>query len=147
MPIVYSSHLRKLAPELISEVASLSEQIFEPPAIDYFWRLTRMPEVSLFCAREEGRLLAFKAGYAIAERKYYSWLGAVAPDRRNQGIASELARRQHAWLRECGFSVVETSSRNNNSIMTRINLASGFVMIGTKIEPHGVQVLWSKKLV
>ena len=44
-----------------------------------------MPEASVFCARAGAALVGFKAGYAVAERKYCSWLGAVHPQWRRQG--------------------------------------------------------------
>jgi len=146
MPLKYSTHLAPLPPSLISEAASLSEQIFSPSAIDYSWRLLHMPEASVFCAHIDGRLVGFKAGYAIAERKYYSWLGAVHPEYRRQGIASKLASLQHAWLLNLGYHAVETSSRSENTAMASVNLESGFTVIGSKLEPHGLQVLWSKRL-
>jgi GNAT superfamily N-acetyltransferase len=146
MSITYSSHLAPLPPSLIDEITELSQAIFSPPPIDYSWRLTNMPDASVFCARSDGRLLGFKAGYAMAERKYYSWLGAVHPDHRRHGIATRLTTLQHEWMKARGYSVVETSSRDNNVVMARVNLVAGFVVVGTKLEPHGLQVLWSKAL-
>jgi GNAT superfamily N-acetyltransferase len=146
MTIEYEAAFAPIAPALISEIAGLSEQVFSPSAIDYAWRLGAMPQVSVFCARHAGQLVGFKAGYAIAERKYYSWLGAVHPEFRNQRIASRLAGMQHEWLAGQGYTRVETSSREGNAVMARVNLASGFAVIGTKLEPHGLQVLWSKPL-
>lgn len=146
MSIVYSSFHGLLPSGVIAEVASLSDQVFESPGIDYAWRLTNMPEVSLFCARRAGELVGFKAGYATTQSGYYSWLGAVHPKCRNQGIAGYLTKAQHEWLHARGYSTVETSSRSENSIMARVNFKSGFVVVGTKLESHGLQVLWSKKL-
>lgn len=142
----YSTHLAPLPLLLIQEVAALSDLVFLPPAIDCTWRLTRMPEVTVFCARRSDRLIGFKAGYATAERRYYSWLGAVLPGHRQQGVATELARLQHQWLTDQGYSSVETASSDSNAAMARVNLASGFTVVGTKLEAHGQQVLWSKKL-
>lgn len=130
---------------LIREVAELSELVFSPPAIDHHWRLERMPDVGIFYVRSEEKLIAFKAGYAIAERKYYSWLGAVHPDFRQRGICTQLTRMQQAWIVERRYSTVETSSRADNTIMARVNVANGFIMQGTKLEPHGLQLLWAKR--
>ena len=65
---------------------------------------------------------------------------------RRKGIATELTKAQHSWLVENGYSTVETSSRSDNNVMAHVNLRNGFVMQGTKLEPHGLQVLWSKRL-
>lgn len=142
----YLTSLTPLPALLVQEISELSELVFSPSTIDHPWRLQRMPEVSVFHARSERRLIAFKAGYAIAERKYCSRLGAVHPDYRRRGIARQLTGMQHAWLVEHGYCAVETSSRAENRIMAHLNLASGLVMQGTKVEPHGLQVLWSKRL-
>jgi ribosomal protein S18 acetylase RimI-like enzyme len=144
--VTYSAHHGPIALDLVAEIEHLSESIFDPPAIDYAWRLTRMPEVSVFCARQAEALVGFKAGYATAEGKYYSWLGAVRAELRNQGVASRLASMQHEWLQGRGYRTVETSSRSGNVAMARVNLKSGFVVVGSKLEPHGLQVLWSKRL-
>jgi GNAT superfamily N-acetyltransferase len=146
MPIDYSNHFAPLSPSLIDEIAELSQAIFSPPPIDYSWRLTNMPNAGVFCARSDGRLVGFKAGYAMAERKYYSWLGAVHPDHRRHGIATRLTAMQHEWMKARGYSIVEASCRDDNAAMARVNLAAGFAVVGTKLEPHGLQVLWSKAL-
>lgn len=142
----YLTSFSPLPAPLVQEISELSQLVFSPPAIDHHWRLKRMPEVSIFYARGESRLIAFKAGYAIAERKYCSWLGAVHPDFRQRGIARQLTELQHAWLVAHGYGAVETSSQAENSIMAHLNLSTGFVLQGTKVEPHGLQVLWSKRL-
>jgi ribosomal protein S18 acetylase RimI-like enzyme len=140
----YFSDFHPLPAALVHEIVQLSNLVFPPPATDHNWRLERMPEVSVFYAREGQALVAFKAGYAIAQSKYYSWLGAVHPEYRNVGIASELTRLQHSWLVERGYSTVETSSRADNSAMARVNLRSGFVIRGSEVRAHGLQVLWSR---
>lgn len=146
MSLAYSMAQAPLSPQLIGEIATLSERIFSPPAIDYSWRLTHMPLVTVFCAREAQRLVAFKAGYAVAEHNYYSWLGAVDPDFRRQGIATELARRQQDWLVAQGFRRLGTATLEDNAAMAQVNWRSGFVVVGTRRESYGLQLLWSKEL-
>jgi ribosomal protein S18 acetylase RimI-like enzyme len=144
--IKFGHHIGSPTEDLLREVASLSDQIFDSPNIDYTWRLKNMPHVSIFYAEHESLLVGFKAGYAIAENKYYSWLGGVHPDFRNKGMANHLTTMQHQWLVLNGYSSVETSCRQGNSAMARINLRNGFSVVGTKLEPHALQVLWSKPL-
>lgn len=145
-PIDVAVHHGRLSHELVAEVVTLAERVFETTTIDVAWRLARMPEASVCCARQGGVLVGFKAGYAIAERRYSSWLGAVDPAFRRQGIARRLADLQHAWAREAGFFEVQTSCRSENPAMAQLNLQSGFVVVGTRLEAHGLQVLWSKRL-
>ena len=144
--MLVSAWLRPLSSRQIAEIATLSALVFSPPAIDHEWRLTQMPDTSVFVALDGERLLGFKAGYAIAERNYYSWLGAVHPDFRNRGIATQLARAQHAWLVQGRYSAVETATLAENRAMAKLNLNMGFLVVGSKLESHGLKVLWAKRL-
>jgi predicted GNAT superfamily acetyltransferase len=105
-----------------------------------------MPDVSVFLATSDSRLVGFKAGYAVGERKYYSWLGGVHPDFRRRGIAAELMQRQHRWLAERGYAVVETAVEQENTAMAQANLRHGFSVCGVRTEPQRVQILFSKPL-
>jgi ribosomal protein S18 acetylase RimI-like enzyme len=144
--MLVSAWLRPLSSQQISEIAALSTLVFAPPAIDHEWRLTQMPDTSVFVALDAERLIGFKAGYAIVERKYYSWLGAVHPDFRNRGIATQLAHAQHAWLVQRKYSAVETATLADNPAMAKLNLNMGFLVVGSKLESHGLKVLWAKRL-
>jgi GNAT superfamily N-acetyltransferase len=144
--MLVSAWLRPLSSQQIYEIATLSTLVFAPPAIDYEWRLTQMPDTSAFVALNAERLIGFKAGYAIAERKYYSWLGAVHPDFRNRGIATQLAHAQHAWLVQRRYTAVETATLADNRAMAKLNLNIGFLVVGSKLESHGLKVLWAKRL-
>jgi ribosomal protein S18 acetylase RimI-like enzyme len=141
-----SAWLRPLSSQQIAEIATLSTLVFSPPAIDHEWRLTQMPDTSVFVALDGEKLVGFKAGYAIAERNYYSWLGAVHPDFRSRGIATQLARAQHAWLVQREYSSVETATLAENRAMANLNLNMGFLVVGSKLESHGLKVLWAKRL-
>jgi ribosomal protein S18 acetylase RimI-like enzyme len=144
--MLISAWLRPLSSQQIAEIATFSTLVFSPPAIDHEWRLTEMPDTSVFVAQDGERLVGFKAGYAIAERKYYSWLGAVHPDFRNRGIATQLAHAQHAWLVQRRYSAVETATLADNRAMAKLNLNMGFLVVGSKLESHGLKVLWAKRL-
>jgi GNAT superfamily N-acetyltransferase len=141
-----SAWLQPLSSQQISEIAALSTLVFAPPAIDHEWRLTHMPDTSVFVALDAERLIGFKAGYAIAERKYCSWLGAVHPDFRNRGIATQLAHAQRAWLVQRRYTAVETATLADNRAMAKLNLNMGFLVVGSKLESHGLKVLWTKSL-
>jgi len=146
MTILVSAWLRPLRSQQIAEIATFSTLVFSPPAIDHEWRLTEMPDTSVFVALDGERLVGFKAGYAIAESRYHSWLGAVHPDFRNRGIATQLAHAQHAWLVQRRYSVVETATLADNRAMAKLNLNLGFMVVGSKLESHGLKVLWAKQL-
>lgn len=149
MPSADIDYQTRLGPPdavLLSEITALARQLFDTDSLDCHWRLGRMPEVSVFCAWGGSRLIGFKAGYAMSQHKYYSWLGGVLAPYRGRGIAVALARQQHDWASARGFERIETSSRQHNTAMARVNLRLGFDLIGTRQEPHGLQLLWGKLL-
>ena len=143
----YGLELAPYTDEFIAEVVTLGKQVFEHTDADYVrWRMTHMPDLSTFTARAGSRLVGFKTGYAVSERRYYSWLGGVQPEYRRGGIASELMIRQHAWLTERGYADVETATDQHNAAMTRINIVHGFTICGMRTRPERTQILFSKAL-
>lgn len=147
MSIVYSLELPPFSPSLVAELAELCEAVFGLSDLDLQWRLGNMPCPSVFSATSGSQLVAFKAGYAMSQSKYYSWLGGVRPEFRRHGIASKLMESQHQWLQGWEYKCVETAANQENLAMCQLNLKHGFVVCGLRHEPHRVQVLFSKSLV
>ena len=133
-------------PALLQELTQLARSVFDDPALDIGWRLTVMPEATAVLARDGGRLVGFKLGYAMTESKYYSWLGGVHLTVRGSGVARQLMRHQHRWLKEMGCSHVETATDQHNVAMARVNLQEGFTVCGSRSEPGRMQVLYLKVL-
>jgi GNAT superfamily N-acetyltransferase len=146
VPIEYKVELPPFNEALFQNLASLSEAVFKEPVKDIVWRLENMPCPSVICARVSGELVGFKAGYAMTQTKYYSWLGGVHPSSQRQGIASKLMELQHKFLHEQAFEVIETATNEGNASMSQANLKHGFTICGLRNEPHRVQVLFSKSL-
>ena len=118
-----------------SKFRELTKRIFGAAADESWldslkWRLERMPDVSVFVAETDSKWTGFKAGYAIAQDRYYSWLGGVDPDFRKQGVAKELMNQQHIWLRGSRFQLLETHVEQDNDAMIQLNLQSGFNITG-----------------
>jgi len=131
----------------IQEFLDLAEKVFgSTDRADGSWRLQKMPDVTFFAARRDGELVGFKIGYAITSFRYYSWLGGVDPAYRRLGIAQELMNRQHAWISQNGFASVETGAQQDNLAMTRLNLMSGFQVVGIRFKDLGPEVTYEKRL-
>ena len=146
MPIEYKVQLPPFDEALFQAATSLCEVVFNQSVKDIGWRLESMPCPSVICARASGQLVGFKAGYAMSQSKYYSWLGGVHPNSQRQGIASRLMELQHEFLDAQGFEVIETAADEDNTSMSQANLKHGFTICGLRNEPHRVQVLFSKRL-
>ncbi|MCC5980614.1 MAG: GNAT family N-acetyltransferase, partial [Oceanicaulis sp.] len=109
-------------------------------------RLTTITAPSLVTARgEHGKLAGFKLGYRRGSSLFYSWLGAVHPSARRQGLASALMGRQHGWAARAGYRQVETRTRAENAAMIVLNLKSGFVITGFETDRNGIGVVTQRK--
>jgi len=92
--------------------------------------------------------VGFKVGYK--EKDYfYSWMGGVLPDYRNNGIASLLAKHQENFVREMGISRIRFKTQNKFRSMLIFALKNGFSILGTV--PYegdeGFKILLEKKLI
>ncbi len=95
----------------------------------------------------QGRLLGLKLGYERNRGVFNSWIGGVAPDARDQGIAAALMAAQHGWAKEAGFRGLETATRQPNRAMAILNLKAGYLISGldaTAGEP--TKILYYKSL-
>ncbi len=146
MTIAFSLHQAPFDPALLREVTELARSVFAEPTLDLEWRLCVMPQATAVLARDAGRLVGFKLGYAMTESKYYSWLGGVHLSARGSGVARQLTRRQHRWLKDRGCALVETATDQGNVAMARVNLQEGFTVCGTRSMPGRMQVLYLKQL-
>lgn len=109
-------------------------------------RLEHVSDPCAVLARDgEGVLTGFKLGYRRGSHLFYSWLGAVHPSARRQGLASALMARQHAWASRAGYLDVETRTRAVNATMITLNLRAGFVITGFEIDRNGIGVVTQRK--
>jgi GNAT superfamily N-acetyltransferase len=97
-------------------------------------------------AEQSGRLVGFKVGYeSDFSEMFYSWMGGVLPEFRNQGIASKLAEYQEKWAIERGFCSVFFKTRNRFPAMICFGLKRGFkiqkMILKENIEEHRILLI------
>lgn len=132
---------------LVLEISALEQRVFGNSDVDALrWRVDNMPDVTVFLARHEQRLAGFKAGYAVTDKRYYSWLGAVDPDYQRQGVASTLMQRQHDWLDHCGYRFVETHVLQSNTGMIQVNINHGFSVVGMLLKSDRPNLIMRRAL-
>ncbi|QPB82887.1 GNAT family N-acetyltransferase [Pseudoalteromonas rubra] len=67
-----------------------------------------------------GQPVAYKLGFEQAPKQFYSWLGAVIPKYRGQGMARALLLEQERWCREQGISHIEVKTMNRFKTMMQM---------------------------
>ncbi len=108
------------------------------------WRLENMPDVTIFHAEEDGKPVGFKAGYASAHTRYYSWLGGIVPGFRRRGLARALMEAQHAWLLASRFNQVECHVDQDNTAMIELNVKSGMTVAGSFLKDGHPTIILQK---
>jgi GNAT superfamily N-acetyltransferase len=99
-----------------------------------------------FCL-DEDNLVAYKIGYESRPKYFESWMGAVEPVHRRNGIARQLLTLQHQWCIDNDYRFITTISDASNRAMLILNLQEGFIISGTlndRGENH--QVLLQKEI-
>ncbi len=148
MTISYSVANAPIEEAVLVEFVALSRRLFgDYGEREQSWRLVHMPDATLWQARTSEQLVGFKAGYAHTRNRYYSWLGAVVPEYRRQGIASQLMASQHEWARKNGYESIETSAREENRIMRGLNIESGFNEVGKRSKGSDIDIICEKVLI
>ena len=86
---------------------------------------------------ESDVVVGYKIGYELESDCFYSWLGGVDENHRNKGIASKLMNQQHLYLKEKGYKIVQTKTKNKWRNMLILNIKNGFDVIGTYTDSNG----------
>ena len=91
----------------------LYSSIFEDARITFFKeRLANKENVLSIIAYKDKYPVGFKIGYKYSESIFYSWVGGILENVRNQGFASNLAINQENWARKKGSLKLRTKSMN-----------------------------------
>lgn len=84
---------------------------------------------SLILVAMQGEIpLGVKIGYQLDNSTFYSWLGGVAPQGRNHGVAQGLLEAQEQWVQEQGYKAIRVKSRNCFPAMLRLLLRNGYLI-------------------
>ncbi len=121
--------------EVTEEQAARLRPIFTdsfgtPPSESFLERLNEKRDLSVLLAHLDQELVGFKIGYTRFRGIFFSWLGAVAPERRRSGVARRLLQHQHRLCVERGYDEIQTESAGTNRPMLILNLQEGFEASG-----------------
>lgn len=109
-------------------------------------QMASKPNLLVNIALKGQKVIGYKMGYSLDEKKFYSWLGGVDHLYRKHGVASNLMDKQHQYLREHGYKVVQTKTMNKWRSMLILNIKHGFEIIDTYIDNKGLHKIILEKI-
>lgn len=139
----------------IIKPASLEELLLVDSQIPEFDGRNTLSKLQAKCADVEHLALvayidnepvAYKLGYALDSNTFYSWLGAVAPKCRGQGIAQALLNAQEAWVKAHSYLAIKVKSMNCFPAMLSLLIKNGYAITGyeDRGSPQTSKILFSK---
>lgn len=80
-------------------------------------------------AHFENEIVGFKIGYnRFNDGSFYSWMGGVLPENRNQNIAKILADYQENWSKNNGYASIRLKTWKKHEAMLSFSKKRGFVI-------------------
>ena len=130
--------------DVLNSILELHKVIFGT-SDDLINKMFSKPQLLVITAMDDNKVIGYKIGYAIDSNKFYSWLGGVDTEYRKHGIASKLMEKQHQYLKDNGYDVVQTKTMNKWRSMLVLNIKNGFDVIDTYIDEKGIHKIVLEK--
>jgi GNAT superfamily N-acetyltransferase len=123
-----------LAPDDVSVIVQLYNQIFRPPRdAEHFERryLGRYNVVQMV-ARLDQRAVGFLLAFELKPRVLFFWFLGVLPQHRRQGVGSQLVDALHSWAKQNDYEAIRFECHNQQRPMLLLALAHGYDIIGVR---------------
>ena len=115
----------------LEDAVDLAHQIPEfdnPYNIDEY-KKRLLSDHLVLTAHIENEIVGFKIGYdRFNDGSFYSWMGGVLPENRNQSIAEMLADYQENWAKKNGYTSIRLKTRKKHEAMLSFSKKRGFVI-------------------
>jgi len=132
--------------EVLDGILQIHEDIFQD-SLDLVKKMENKLRLLIQVACKDAKVVGYKIGYELSNVKFYSWLGGVDPKYRNKGIAQKLMEKQHQYLKEQGYNIVQTKTKNKWRQMLILNLKNGFSIVDTYTDNNGeIKIVLEKNL-
>jgi len=104
-------------------------------------------ELLINLVMKDEKVIGYKICYELDDDKFYSWFGGVDGNSLKYGVTSKLTEEQSRYLKNNGFKIVQTKTKNKWRDMLILNIKSGFDVIGTYTDERGEpKIILEKKL-
>src|SRR5215471_7383540 len=137
-----------IAPDDVSVVVSLYNQIFRPPRDEdeFLRRYLGRHNVVQMVARLEGRAVGFVIGFELKPRVFVLWFLGVLNSHRRQGIASQLLDALHHWGKDNDYDSVRVECFNRQRAMLHLALHNDYDVVGLRWDAdHGDNLILLQK--
>ena len=115
----------------LEDAVDLAHQIPEfdnPYNIDEY-KKRLLSDHLVLTAHIENEIVGFKIGYdRFIDGSFYSWMGGVLPENRNQSIAEMLADYQENWAKKNNYASIRLKTRKKHEAMLSFSKKRGFVI-------------------
>lgn len=138
-----------LAPEDLSEVVGLYNQMFRPPRDDEHFarRYLGRHNVVQMVARLQERPVGFALAFELKPRVLFLWFLGVLSAHRRQGVASQLADALHTWAKANDYEAVRCECFNRQRSMLLFALEQEYDVIGVRWDnDHGDNLVLLQKM-
>jgi len=146
-----------MEPSYIIKPASLDDLLLVDSQIPEFDGRNTLSKLQAKCADVEhlalvayidNKPVAYKLGYALDSNTFYSWLGAVAPKCRGQGIAQALLDAQEAWVKANNYRTIKVKTMNRFLAMLSLLIKNGYAIVGYEDRgcPQTSKILFTKDI-
>lgn len=118
-------------------IAELYNQIYKPRReVDFFKRrfLGRYNPV-IMTANADGHVVGFFLGFELKPSVFFEWLYGVMPDRRRQGVATQLMDAANAWAKGHGYSSSRLECHNQHRPMLHMAIKNEYDILGIRWDP------------
>jgi GNAT superfamily N-acetyltransferase len=125
-----------VAPDDVSVVVSLYNQIFRPPRDEdeFLRRYQGRHNVVQMVARLDGRAVGFVIGFELKPSVFFLWFLGVLSSHRRQGVASQLLDAVHHWAKENEYESVRIECFNWQRPMLHLALNNEYDVIGLRYD-------------
>ena len=108
--------------ELITDIPELNH----PSSPELLQERIKDSNSLILIASINNQAIGFKLGYELNSNNFYSWLGGVVPNYRQQGVAHTLRERQEEWARAKQYQCILVKSKNCFPNMLKMLISSGY---------------------
>ena len=103
---------------------------------------------SILTAELNDQPIGFKVGYdRFKDGSFYSWMGGILPNYRQNGVASALADYQESWAIKNGYKSIKLKTRNKYEAMISFAIDRGFDIIDSETNEDIPEMrIWMEKI-